>query len=81
MNLLRLHQGPFTLWITDLGGKLVYDAKRKRKGKKLLFWTSVKTIPEQIFNKTPLKISIHVPNLPRRTSEIIQDTHEYFSTF
>lgn len=36
----------------------------------------VRKIPEQILNKTLLKFSIHVPNLPRTTSEIIQDTYE-----
>lgn len=55
------------------------SAKKKKPLKKqrikLLFWTSVRKMTEKILNKTPLKFSIYVSNLPR-TSEIIQDTHE-----
>lgn len=60
-TLLRLHQDPFTLWIRDLGGKLVYDAKCKRKGKKLLFQTSVRKMPEQIFKQSTSEIFYPYP--------------------
>lgn len=57
--MISFDQNQFTLWMRDLGGKLVFDAKCRRKGKDAAFLDICLDTPEQIFNETALKMCIH----------------------
>lgn len=85
-SLLRLHQDPFTLQIRDWEENWykVQSAKKKKirnQRIKLLFWTFVRKMTENILNKTPLKFESMSQIFPEELLKLFRTHMNNFCTF